>query len=154
MEKSLVDFGALDRLGAAAVGRRVSLVPEAFDYVSAELRPHRLTLYRSPVELANVFDQEIEKALEHLHDPLVTPQRVVTGALSRIARLTNNERLLEEADRRKSQDARFYPVRIRDPRAFLGLTGQLLDKHILMKVAPLHDQEALQTGVSALELEH
>lgn len=139
MEKSLKDFGLLDQLGSAAVGRRVSLVPEAFSHVREGLKPHAVTRLRSPAEIATIFDREIETAIERLKNPLVTPQRVVTGAISRMARLTRNPRLLEEAERRTAEDPIFYPVRIREPQALFVLSNQLLDKHRLIVVHPVNE---------------
>jgi hypothetical protein len=134
MQKSHVDFGWLDRLGAAAVGRRIALVPEAFNGVAKDFEPHSVARHHSPVEIAGIFDSDIKKSLEQLMHPLVTPQRVITGAISRMARLTNNDQLADEARRRAEIDAVYFPVRIRDPRQLALLSRKILDSKRLVVV--------------------
>jgi hypothetical protein len=134
MKKSHVDFGWLDRLGAAAIGRRTALVPEAFNGVAQDLGPHPMTKHYSPMEIAGIFDSEIKKSLEQLMHPLVTPQRVITGAISRMARLTGNEHLADEARRRAEIDAVYFPIRIRDPLQLALLSRKILDSKRLIVV--------------------
>jgi hypothetical protein len=137
MHKSVADFGYLDRLGAAAVGRRIALVPEAFGGLRGNSTPHKITHDRSPLEIAEIFDHEIERILDKLESPLVTPRRVVTGAINRMGRLTNNERLITETRRRMQEDPMYYPVRIKDLRSLATLSRGLLDKRHLVLVQPL-----------------
>ena len=126
MKKSLIDFKVMDRLGAAAIGRRVALVPEALGHLIPKCTPKKGKAEYSPFQKARFFDKEMEKAIEVLYNPLVTPQRVVTGAIARMARMLNNERLLEEARRRIDIDPVYYPVRIRKPGFLYDLSNTML----------------------------
>lgn len=139
MRSSVIDFGYLDRLGAAAIGRRVALVPEAFDLAFGGFQSHKTFQDRSPLEIARLFDGEIERILKHLETPLVTDQRVVTGAISRMARLTNNKMLLEEKRKRTENDPTYYPVRIKDPKSLLKISRRMLDKKRLVIVRPVEE---------------
>ena len=97
MKKSLADFRNLDILGAAAVGKRVALVPEALECLVPGATVPKQTLKYSIREKAEFFDGELERALQALRSPLVTPQRVITGAIHRTTRLLNSKLLNDEA---------------------------------------------------------
>jgi hypothetical protein len=91
----------------------------------------------SPPERAAYFDEVMEQALASLSPPRITAERVVTGAIVQIANYFNNERLLVEADRRVTEDAIYYPIRL----GVIGNIQQLSD-------ALLRDLEPKETGVS------
>ncbi len=142
--KSLIDFSYIDVLGAAAIGRRVALVPEACEHFIPGMGTPNGFVDLSPLEKAEFFDQELEKALEILRSPRVTPQRVITGAIKRLTRVIDNERLQEEAQRRVEQDEIYFPVRLRSPGFYYNLGVSMLKSN--SKVQALH------TEVDKLEL--
>lgn len=126
MRRALLDFDKLDILGATAVGRRVALVPEALKYLAPEAEALDEPSVYSPVEKAALFDGLMEKTLHSLDSTEVISQRIVTGAIARIARMLNNERLHEETKLRLAQDSFYYPVRLRRPKFYYQLSGELL----------------------------
>lgn len=102
------DLRHIDLLGANALGRRVSLVPEALEhFVPGAGLPIHMPEH-SPSERARIFDEKLEDSLIALSAPQALSQRVVTGAILGIGELFNNERLLEEAGRRLTIDQNFY----------------------------------------------
>ena len=136
MKKALIDFGNLDYLGAAALGRRVSMVPEAIEYLVPGVNPPKASAFLSPKETADLFDKEVEKILDNLKQPLVTPQRVVTGAISRMARMIRSERLTEEVRQRLIEDPVHYPVRIKKLNDLYGISNNLLNKICSIRLVP------------------
>ncbi len=155
MRQSLIDFRRLDILGAAAIGKRIALVPEALEYLVHGTNPPKDNFGLSPLERANFFDEELRVSLEALQSPLVTPQRLVTGAIRRTARLINSESLNEEAERRLEEDGVYIPVRLRKPGFLYGLSNTMLEQMTSVtyirpdKEIPL---EPLQTGVDRVQL--
>jgi len=141
---SLLDFGQIDILGAAAVGRRVALVPEAVEHLIPGMVVPNGFVDMSPVEKAEFFDQVMDEALQVLRSPLVTPQRVITGAIKRIVRVVDNEILSEEAHRRTNRDGSYYPVRLRSPGFYYNLGVSMLKSR--------SNVQALQTEVDQVEL--
>jgi len=142
--KSLVDFSHIDILGAAAVGRRVALVPEAVEHLIPGMGVPNGFVDMSPIEKADFFDQSMDEALQVLKSPIVTPQRVITGAIKRLTRLVDNERLQEEAQRRVGNDNIYFPVRLRSPGFYYNLGVRMLKNTDNVK--------ALQTGVDKVDL--
>lgn len=128
MKKALIDFGNLDYLGAAALGRRIALLPEAREYIVPGVNAPKAAKNFSPLETARLFDIEIERILETLNQPLVTPQRVITGAISRMSRMLHSESLNEDAERRIDEDPVYYPVRIRKFSDLYSISNTLLKK--------------------------
>ena len=148
VERSVVDFKVLDNLGAAVVGRRVALVPEALEYIAPGNGLSKQTELYSPREITEFFEGQIELALEKLEAPLITPRRVVTGVISRIARLTNSDVLGEEAAKRISEDDVFYPMRIRSISGYYQMSADMLAKID----EPSSNVISLQTGVDRVQL--
>jgi hypothetical protein len=129
MKRGLDVFNKIDVLGAAAVGRRVALAPEALKYLAPEAKYSRGPLSSfSPVERAEIFDGVAERTLSELREPNVIPQRIVTGAIARIGRLVNSELLQQEARLRISQDGTYYPVRTRRPKFYYELSHKVAEK--------------------------
>jgi hypothetical protein len=114
MQQALEDFQHFDTLGAAALGRRMVLLPEsAWNLVG-------MGFYKGFkgddfAQALRFFDAEMERALQHLRNPQVISQRVITGVIKRTADLINNERLHREANRRISEDSTYYPIRLQKP---------------------------------------
>lgn len=154
MKKSMVDFRHLDILGAAAIGRRVALVPEALEYLVPGASPYRQTGDYSPVETADFFDSELERALQVLRTPLVTPQRVITGVIKRTGRILNSELLKNEAEVRINEDPVYYPVRLRKLGHFYKMSKELLENTCLVEAVENDEihPTTLQTGVDGVEL--
>ena len=125
-KKSLIDFGHIDVLGAAAIGRRVALVPEATEHLIPGMGIPNGFVNLSPVEKADFFDEEIHDALSALKSPLVTPQRVITGAIRRLTEVINDERLQEEAQARLRSDETYFPVRLRSLGFYYNLSISLI----------------------------
>ena len=148
-KKSLVDFGYIDILGAAAIGRRVALVPEATEHLLPGMGIPNGFVKLSPVEKADFFDGELHDALSALKSPLVTPQRVITGAIRRLTRVINDERLQEEAQARLRSDETYFPVRLRSLGFYYNLSVSLL-KESQRSGADL-DQGLRVVGISAGE---
>jgi len=153
--KSLIDFSNIDILGATAIGRRVALVPEAIEHFSPGMGTPNGFVDMSSVQKAEYFDDEMEKTLQILRNPLVTPQRVITGVISRLTRIVNNERLKEETSSRIRDDRIYYPVRLRSPGFYYNLGVQLLKD----QASGMENQRsrrstfiALQTEVDQVEL--
>lgn len=144
MHKALIDFKYLDALGATALGRRISMVPEALEYIVPGGEPYHKSYLGSPSETVEFFDNELKKIIEILKDPIVTPQRVITGVIRRTGRLLNNETLLEEAQSRISLDPIYYPVRLRGFGYYFGMSRDLLNGNEVLR--------PLQTGVDEVKL--
>lgn len=132
MKMGVADFETLDRLGAAAVGQRVALLPEAIKYLAPEIRLETPLAYsqRPPVETSEMFDSIIDEALGELETPLVINQRVITGVIARMGRMINNEKLKREAERRIKADEIYYPMRLRTARFYITLSHELLETAI------------------------
>ena len=139
------DFSNLDITAASALGRRLALVPESLGHFIPEDSKPKPTKF-SPSERLAFFDDEMGEALEALSSTQATPQRVVTGAIVRIARFFNNQMLVDEAERRITQDPTYYHVRMRSLRELRGLGDSMLKKVV---TSP---NDALQTGVNGVEL--
>ena len=126
MRRAVADFDRLDVLGAAAIGKRIALVPEALPYLAPKVKPLKNPLPdASPVERGEFYDEIIQGQLESLESPLVTPQRIVTGAIARLGRFYNNEILQEIALDRTEADDYYYPVRLRHPRFYYNLSNRV-----------------------------
>jgi hypothetical protein len=154
MKKSLTDFRYLDILGAAAIGRRLALVPEALEFLVPKATFPKKTSKYSPLEKAVFFDAEMERALQYLEKPLVTSQRVITGVIKRSGRLLNNERLHREAQKRIEEDPIYYPVRLRNLGFLYVLSNELLDGICTVREVPQLDQltpEASQTEMKVVK---
>ncbi|MBI4034415.1 hypothetical protein HY380_00785 [Candidatus Saccharibacteria bacterium] len=145
--KILRDFEKIDILAAAALGRRISLVPEALEnLLPGAGKP--MTTELLPLERATFFDEEMESALKALKSPQITAQKVITGAIVHAARLFNNQRLQEEVKKRLAEDPIFYPVRNKS----MGALRELSDA-LLRKVEPKEEPEkTLQTEVIPVKL--
>jgi hypothetical protein len=155
MRKSLADFAHLDRLGASALGRRIALVPESLEDLVPGVGLPKNRANFSPLEQAKFFDGEMERALRILEEPLVTPQRVVTGAISRMARMLNSERLLEEAKRRAEIDPIYYPVRIRSAQDLYTLSNTMFSTMCTVEKISKNKRRrgnSLQTEVDDIKL--
>ena len=119
------DFYHIDVIGAAALGRRIALVPEALEhYLPGAGRPMKVSDL-SPLEKAKIFDEEMEKSLAKLQFPDALSSRVITGAIIQIARFFNHPRLLQEAERRLAEDNIHYAVKMRSA-GFLNKLGEEL----------------------------
>jgi len=153
MKNSLVDFKYLDMLGAAAIGRRVALLPEALQYLAPGASFPRWNLDYSPGGRAAFFDAKLIEALQALHSPLVTPQRVITGVIKRTSRLLNSELLNSEASKRIEQDPVYYPVRLRKLGFMYAMSAEMLQGiSTIEKIEDRVTLEALQTEADEVEL--
>jgi hypothetical protein len=142
MKRTLQDFKYLDILGSAALGRRIVLLPESAQRLAGS------GFYKGFngddfEEALNFFDTEIERALQHLREPLVTSQRLLTGVIKRTSDWINNERLHREADHRISQDPIYYPMRIQKPGYYYTFSQQML-KHMNVVRLPLAEGKATE----------
>ena len=144
IQKSMIDFNYLDLLGATAIGRRVALVPEAVEYLIPGMGTPNGFVDMSPLEKVEFFDQELDRTLQTLRSPLVTPQRVITGAIKRLTRVINSERLQEEAHSRIRSDEIYFPVRLRSAGFYYRLSSDMIKN--------INNVEALHTEVDKLEL--
>ena len=128
--KSITDFKHIDVLGAAAIGKRVALVPEAVEHLIPGMGIPNGFVDMSPLEKAEFFDQKLNKTFQILESPIVTPQRVIAGVIKRLARVINDERLQEEARARIKKDEIYFPVRLRSPGFYYNLGVTLLKDHV------------------------
>src|SRR5437588_451712 len=86
----------------SADGINVALEPERLYDLS--LGPPQNGRHLSPSERAELFDHQRSLALDALADPLVTPQRVVTSALKRLAVFLNDQKLNRLASLHLAED--------------------------------------------------
>lgn len=147
IERAATDMGHIDTLGAAALGRRLALVPESVEH----FWPHVGIMNvpdLSPLDRAKIFDEAMENSLEALQNPEITSQRVITGAVVKLASLLKNERLMEEAARRVDLYPNFYQPRLKS----LGVFKQLGDSMLRQFMNERDAQQSLQTEVEPLQL--
>lgn len=142
ISRSLAEMSNLDKLGGAALGRRVVLVPESLPELIPGHGLPRLNREFSPLEKAEFLDHHAHIAIDALRNSTVTPQRLVTGAITRLAKLVNSEILLEEARRRQKEDRIFYPVKLPTMGALYHVSRSLLDK--MCEVSEIHEEETLR----------
>lgn len=142
INQSLAEMGHLDSLGGAALGRRVALVPESLPELIPGHHTPKPNPDFSPLKIAEFLDQKTYQAIEALASSTITPQRVVTGAISRLAKLFNNPILLEEAERRQQEDPIFYPVRIPTTGYFYHVNRKLLKQ--MCEISEAKEEEPLR----------
>lgn len=152
--KSMIDFKHIDVLGAAAIGKRVALVPEAANNLIPGMGTPNGFGDMSPVEKAEFLDQELERTLQILKSPVVTPQRVITGVVKRLTRVVNDERLQEEARTRIRNDEIYFPVRLRSSGFYFNLSVKLLKDNLSGGNTHSDDLKSgdLQTEVTRIQL--
>lgn len=156
MRRALIDFQKLDFLGAAALGKRVALVPEALNYLSPGAGRAAGSSVASPQERAIYFDGIAEDMLDDLSSPLVVPEVVITSAIKRMSKMFGTERLDEEVKNRLPLDCTYLPVGLRHPSVYYQVgTDMLKDASLLEDNKKRYSEvgiTALQTGVNRLEL--
>jgi hypothetical protein len=156
MRQALIDFSKFDLLGAAAIGRRVALVPEALEYISPGAGTAALSSISSPIERANYFDKTIEAVLKKLDPPLILPERLVVGAINRLSQMFNTDRLKKEVEYRLPKEEVYIPVGVRHPSLYYQMSLDLLKDAALVEDNQKRMRDgrltALQTGVDVVEL--
>lgn len=127
----LEDYGKIDAIGAAVVGRQVALNPELIEEITPGTGPSLYSLELSPKERAEFFDDVLHDSLLALHKPHVAPERVVFGAIKRISLLLRDPELQSEAARLLKERNVFYPVRVPKRATLLSLSNCLLRDRVM-----------------------
>jgi hypothetical protein len=147
--RQMIDFELFDKLGAAALGRRMSLVPEAIENFISGHEVANGDPDLSPLERAECFDAVIGATLKELEKPLVTSQTHITGVVARLSQMTNNEQLRDETAKRIEKFGEAIPFALKSPTFYYGLGNTMLKG--AENVRPIKT-EALQTEVDEVQL--
>lgn len=124
--KCLEDYGHIDTIGAAIIGKVIALNPEIQPaMLPGSTRPARINVL-SPEERAEFFDGQLTTSLEAITHPEITPERVITSALKRMSIYLKDPELQSEAGRRLKEDNTYYPLRMPKLGKLFHLSNELI----------------------------
>ncbi len=157
VRKNLEDFAHLDIIGAALVGKIVSVHPEVQAQVFA--RPGKVPAEVrdiTPSERVEHFDSLLEKSVSILDNPQITPKLVLSSAMKRMAQLLGNKSLESEADQQLRHEDLYYPLRMPKLERLFHLSNTLLldesDPVSIVQPIELVNRPAPQPPVDRLEI--
>jgi hypothetical protein len=135
MQKCLEDFDHFDLIGAAVIGKLVSLNPGAEQFIAPGSGEPTIAELVSPEERANFFNEVFEKELDTALSPTIIPERVATSALIRMAELLGNQRLKDTAGKRLSEDKIYYPLRLPKPVTLYYRSNEIINQAFEVELA-------------------
>jgi hypothetical protein len=136
----LNEYEIINKLGAASLGKTVLLQPEHSRNIFQIAKLEGTNL--SVDDRVDIYNAQIDESLRELHSSTVTPHRIVTSALRRLAILVNDTKISKEAIERSEGGEDHFPLR-------MPKTQRLLDlSHTLLKDAV--DSKQREIGVEAI----